>query len=165
MKVRFTLLLILGFSWVTAQNYETKKFFVYSFARYVVWPDEYKSGDFEIFVLGDTPFIEELKGMAEKKKIGERAIKVTRISSLSEYKKCHILILPVGQSGQLVEALKKVGGASTLIVTEQEGLAAKGSDINFVQKDGKMAFELNQAALAKHKLKAANELSRLAIAI
>jgi hypothetical protein len=49
------------------------------------------------------------------------------------------------------------------VVTEQDGLALKGSHINFVLKDGKLAFELNQNALTKNKLKAANELTRLAI--
>jgi hypothetical protein len=52
-----------------------------------------------------------------------------------------------------------------MVITEQAGLGAKGSDVNFVIKGGKLAFELNQAALAKHKLKASTELTRLAILI
>lgn len=74
-----------------------------------------------------------------------------------------MVVLPVGQSASLAEVLKKIGSNSTLVVTEQEGLAQKGSHLNFVLKDGKLAFELNQNALTKNKLKAANELTRLAI--
>lgn len=145
------------------QHHETKKIYVYSFAKMIQWPDDYRSGDFEIAVLGEGPFFEQLSDMASKKKLGDRTIKIVKIGSLSEFKKSHVLILAGNQSGVLGEALKKVGGTSTLIVTEQEGLGAKGSDINFVTKDSKLVFELNQATLAKHKLKAANELIRLAI--
>jgi hypothetical protein len=61
--------------------------------------------------------------------------------------------------------LTKVGEVSTLIITEQAGLGVKGSGINFFLKEKKLAFELNQAALAKHKLKAPIELTRLATII
>jgi hypothetical protein len=44
-------------------------------------------------------------------------------------------------------------------------MGAKGSNINFIVKDGKLAFELNQAAITKQNFKVSNELSRLAIMI
>jgi YfiR/HmsC-like len=76
-----------------------------------------------------------------------------------------MLFVPSTLSGQLGEVLSKVGSKSTLVITEQPGLGAKGSDVNFIMKDGKLAFELNQTALTKHKLKASSELTRLAILI
>ncbi len=138
---------------------------MHSFAKMIQWPEEDKKGDFEIIVLGESPVFEELQKMAEKKKLGDRVIKVNKISSVNDFSKGQMLFIPTSQSGKLGEALTKVGGKSTLIVTEQPGLGAKGSDINFFMKEGKLAFELNQAALAKHKLKAAIELSRLATII
>lgn len=148
-----------------AQNYQLQSVFIYSFTRYIVWPDEYNSGDFEILVLGESPLIAELKTMAEKKKVGDRSIKVTKINSPSEFRKSHIIIVTSEKSSSLDEVLGKVSAQPTLIVTDQPGLGAKGSVINFVIKNGKMAFEMNQANLTKHKLKAASELSRLAIII
>jgi hypothetical protein len=50
-----------------------------------------------------------------------------------------------------------------MVVSESDGAGMKGSDINFVIKDGKLAFELNQAAVSKKSLKVSMELSRLAI--
>ena len=40
-----------------------------------------------------------------------------------------------------------------------------GSDINFIERDGRLGFELNQAAINKRKLKVSTELTRLAILI
>jgi hypothetical protein len=147
------------------QSYQLHSVFMFSFTRYVQWPDEYNQGDFEIAVLGDSPILTDLKKLAETKKVGDRPIKITRLNAPSEIKKCHILFLPADKSTQLSEVLTKVGTNSTLVVTEQPGLATKGSSINFVMKDGRLGFEMNQGVMNKQKLKASSELTRLAIVI
>jgi hypothetical protein len=148
-----------------AQGYQLHGVYIYSFTKYVQWPDEANQGDFEIHVLGDSPILAELNEVSKKKKVGERPIKVTRIASVSDIKKCNILFVPVDKSGQLADVLSKVGTNATLVVTEQNGLGAKGSCINFIDRDGKLAFEINQAALTKQRLKASNELMRFGIVI
>ena len=148
-----------------AQNYKMHSVFIYSFTRYVQWPDAYNQGDFEIMVLGDSPILEELKAMAQAKKVGDRAIKVTRIKEPSEIKKCNILFVPAARSAEITAVMEKINTQSILVVTEEPGLGLKGSDINFIVKDGKLAFELNQASVNKQGLKVSNELSRLAILI
>jgi len=148
-----------------AQNYKLYNVFMYSFTRYIEWPAEANSGDFEIVVLGESPIVAELKSMAQVKKVGDRTIKVTQIKTIGELRKCNILFVPSDKSALLGDVLTKVGQSSTLVVTEQDGLALKGSGINFVEKAGKPAFELNNAALTKSRLKASSELSRMAIII
>jgi hypothetical protein len=147
----------------TAQNYNLHTLYIYSFTRYVIWPEDYTKGDFEILVLGDSPLHDALKDMATKKKVGDRTIKVTKINSASDIKKCNILFVPANKSNQLADVVSKVGSQSILILTEEPGLTGKGSDINFIIKEGKLAFELNQSAVARQNLKIANELTRLAI--
>lgn len=148
-----------------AQSYKLHSVYIYGFTRYVIWPDEHNEGDFEIMVLGDTPMLEELKTLAAAKKVGDRTIKITRINSPSEIKKCNILFIPAGNSDKLGDVVNRIGNKSTLIITEEPGLGAKGSHINFIQKDGKLAFELNQSAASKHNLKISNTLSGMAILI
>jgi len=149
----------------SAQNYKMHAVFIYSFTRYVQWPEAYNQGDFEILVLGDSPILEDLKAMAQAKKVGERIIKVTKIKDPAEIRKCSMLFVSAARSNQIDEVLAKVNTQSILIITEEPGLAAKGSDINFITKDGKLAFELNQASVNKQGLRVSNELSRLAILI
>jgi len=148
-----------------AQNYKMHSVFIYSFTRYVQWPDTYNQGDFEILVLGDSPILEELKAMAQAKKVGDRAIKITKIKAPSEIRKCNMLFLAAAKSEQIAEVMEKVNTQSILVVSEEAGLGLKGSDINFIVKDGKLAFELNQASVNKQGLKVSNELTRLAILI
>jgi hypothetical protein len=148
-----------------AQNQNLQSVFIYSFTRYVIWPESHNQGDFEILVLGEAPIVEELKKMASMKKVGERSIRVTQINTLEEIKKCNILFVPSAKSPQLTDVVTKVNTQPILIITEEPGMGTKGSDINFIIKDGKLRFELNQAAVARQNLKVANELSRLAIQI
>lgn len=165
-KVSLLLLFVLAVSPVFSQTHKFQSVFMFSFTRYVQWPDAYNQGDFEILVLGDSPIMDELKAMSQSKKVsGDRSIKVTKINNVSEIRKCNILYVPSSKSGLIDGVLTKVGAQSILIVTEEPGLGAKGSNINFIVKDGKLAFELNQAAVARQSLKVSNELSRLAIMI
>jgi YfiR/HmsC-like len=161
----FSLLLFCAFGLPGQNNYQTYTLYIYNFAKMIQWPEEERKGDFEILVLGDSPVLKELEKMAEKKKLGERIIKVTKIKSIAEFTKAHILFLSTDQSGQLGAVLGKLGGTTTLLISDQPGLGAKGSDINFIVREGKLAFELNQNAIGKHKLKSAAELNKLAILI
>lgn len=158
-------LLALTFTVSNAQNYKLHTVFIFSFTRYVIWPEAYNQGDFEILVLGDSPIVGALEEMAKAKKVGDRVIKVTKINSASEIRKCNILFVPASKSSQLSDVNSKVSNQSILVITEEPGLGAKGSVINFIMKEGKLAFELNQSAVSKQNFKIANELSRLAILI
>src|SRR5690606_35377890 len=123
------------------------------------------TGDFVIKVLGESSFESELKVMAQSKKVGNRAIKVNRIEDIADVSDCHILVIPASQSARLEELLAKLQGLPVLVVTEEPGLGTKGSDINFVDRDGRLAFELNQSTINNRKLKVSTELTRLAILI
>ena len=62
---------LLVFSVASGQtSYQTHTLYIYSFAKFVQWPEESRVGDFEIAVLGDSPILLELDKLAQKKKIG-----------------------------------------------------------------------------------------------
>lgn len=102
------LFLVLSLSHVFAQSYKMHSVFVYSFTRYIQWPDSYNQGDFEIHVLGDSPILEELKALAKTKKVGDRVIKVTRIGGVAEIKKCNMLFIPASNSALLPEVITRL---------------------------------------------------------
>ena len=164
-KALFLTVLVLNCALASAQSHKQHPLFIYSFTRYVQWPEAYNQGDFEILVMGESPIVEELKALAQHKKVGDRAIKVVKISGVSEIRKCNMLFIPADKSDLFNEVLQKVDTQSVLVITEQAGLGAQGSCINFISKDGKLAFELNQSAFTKRNLKASNELTRLATMI
>jgi hypothetical protein len=165
-KAFFLILFSLFFTLTHAQSHKYQSVFIYTFTKYVIWPADYSQGDFEIMVLGETEIMPDLLEMAKAKKVdGTRTIKVTKIKSVSDIKKCHILFVSSSESKKINDILAKISNQPTLVVTDEPGLGAKGSNINFVLIDGKLKFELNQTALSKQSLKVSNELTRLAILI
>ncbi|MFZ2907347.1 MAG: YfiR family protein [Cyclobacteriaceae bacterium] len=164
-KALITIFFLTFWTLVNGQNYKQYPLFIYSFTRYIQWPETDNHGDFEILVVGDSPLLDELKVLAQNKKVGERPIKIVKINGVAEIRKCSMIFLPNERSGELPEVLKRVKDQSILVMTEQAGLGMQGSCINFITKEGKLAFELNQSALIKQNLKASTELTRLATII
>ena len=54
---------------------------------------------------------------------------------------------------------------NTVIVTEKEGLAKKGSFINFISQEGKIRFEVNKAKFTASNVKISGQLLSLAIRV
>lgn len=170
MKKFFCLILIsvvgaFGSLKAQAQDYRFHSVFIYNFTKYIQWPESYQSGDFVISVLGDSPIIQELEKMASTKTAGSQKFSIKKIDNVADLGKGQILFIPNSKSKNLEEVLAKLGGQSTLIITEKPGLGQKGSGINFILVDGKWKFELNKASTEKANLKVSSELTRLAIEI
>lgn len=163
-----SLILLISSGWfpVAGQNsnHALYGYFFYTIAKNIEWPTDYKTGDFIIGVIGETPVTGHLKTMASKKDISGRPIKIAEYTSVSQIGKCNILFLPADRSDDIEDIIGKLDGMSTLIVSEKNGMAMRGSCINFVTTSaGKLAFELNKAAVDKANLKVASELTRFAI--
>ncbi|MBL4652036.1 MAG: YfiR family protein [Flavobacteriales bacterium] len=151
------------------QNFDTnakmKAVFVYNFTRYIEWPDEYKQGNFIIGLLGETSITDELNKVAATKKAVNQTIEIKKFSSLSDVSECHILYVSSKNSGDLASALQKTKGRSTLVITEQEGLAAKGAGISFKIVANRQKFEINKGSIEKRKMTVGSALLSLAIVV
>ncbi len=145
-------------------NAKIKALFVYNFTKYIEWPNEYKTGDFIIGILGESAVVESLQEMAKTKKVFDQNIQVVQYKNTAEIKKCHMLIIPEKEDDKVNECLSKTSSQSTLIVTEKAGLG-KIAGINFVIVQSKQKFELNKNNLENRKLKVSSNLLSLAIVV
>ena len=160
--IAITLLSLLS-SVAFAQNYQLHTVYIYSFIRYIQWPDD--NGDFVIGVLGDSPIIDHLNKMAASKKAGARNIVVRKFNGPADVTATHILFIPNSSSEMLGQIKAKSAANHTLLITEKEGMGMEGSAINFVERNSKLAFELNRSSVDDAGLKVSSELTRLAIII
>ncbi|MBL4623610.1 MAG: YfiR family protein [Flavobacteriales bacterium] len=151
------------------QNYDTnakmKAVFVYNFTRYIEWPEEYKQGNFVIGLLGETPITAEIDKVAATKKAVNQTIEIKKFNSLSDISECHILYVASSNSGDLSAALQKTKGRSTLVITEQDGLAVKGAGISFKVVNNRQKFEINKRNIENRKMIVGSALLSLAIVV
>ena len=77
--------------------YNVKAAFLYSFGRYVDWPEssfDQTGGNFTIGVVGQNPFAGALERIASTKTVHGRTITVQYFDTIEDYRPCQILFFP-----------------------------------------------------------------------
>ena len=159
---------LLSFSTSYAQHetdYKVHANIIYRFTKYIDWPANKKSGDFIIGVVGDSPLFEDLKNLSANKTVGNQKIVVIKMSPSANSYNCHILFIGEEESGSLKRIANLTSGAAILIVTESDGLARKGSCINFITVDERLKLEINKNNVEQRNLLIASELLELGVII
>lgn len=148
-----------------AREASVKAVFLYSYGRYVTWPEE-ESGkiedDFVIGVLGDSPVIDKLERIAKKRTIAGHPIRLIRVETPEKIPRCHILYV----AGQADENLQKAIVAATadrplLIVGETDGFAERGASINFYLSGNSVRFQINAETVHQRGLQLNAQLLNL----
>jgi hypothetical protein len=158
--VLFVLLFTLFHAW--AQNvYAVHANIIYRFTKYINWPDDKKTGDFVIGVIGDTPLYDELKIFISNKTASGQPFVIKKYSTTASSYNCQILFVSDDESGSVKRIAANTAGTPTLLVTESEGLSRKGSCINFVIVDDRLKLEINRSNIERRSLDIASELLSL----
>lgn len=148
---------------VKGQNERLQANYIYNIVKYIEWPAAYKTGDFVIGVLGNSPIIKELKKLAETKKVFNQKITIVEFSSTDQISKCHVLFITKLNSGLINLAVAKTVSYPTLIIGESEGLATQGAGINFIVQQDIVSFQLNEVSIKKRGLQVDSKLKSLAL--
>lgn len=160
---------VLWGGFVSAQDsgfseYQVKAAFLYNFGKFVEWPtNEFASTNapLVIGIYGESPFGDDLAGVIANKYINGHPV-ITRKVSLSELKECQILFIAQSEQKNINDILKDLDGAGVLTVTENMPFDS-GVMINFVLKDDRIRFEINNTSAEKVGLKLSSKLLILAI--
>jgi hypothetical protein len=145
--------------------HEVYSMMVYNFIKYIQWPDHTSTGEFVIGVVGNGDVYNTLNTWYGGKPRGTKTYVIKKFNSSSEVTNCDVVFLDKSKSGEFETLNAKTQGKGTLVITDKNGLGAKGSGINFKMVDNKLKFELNQKAVEASNLKIAGALSSMAILI
>lgn len=159
------LLLFLLLPSLSAQGERFKAVFMYNFTKYLEWPAQKQKGDFVIGVYGNSGLINELKIIAQKRKVGTQQIVVKKISDLSELSGCNIIYLPESRSSKVNEIKTLCRGKGVVLITDKSGLAKTHAGINYVMVNGKQNFEINKSHLEGQGVKVNSALMSLGISV
>jgi YfiR/HmsC-like len=138
---------------------------LYNFIKYIQWPDEGSGGDFVVGVIGENDVYNTLKKWYDGKPKGSKKYVIKKLSSPSEASSCQVVYIGKAMSRELDDVVNSTAGKSVLTITDGNGLAEKGSCINFKVVNGRLKFELNQGSVASSNLKVSGQLSSMAILI
>lgn len=145
--------------------HEVYSMMVFNFVKYVQWPTNEGNKEFVIGVIGNDNIYNTLSSWYAGKPKGSMTYVIKKFKSAAEVADCQVVFIDRTKSGEFDAVNERVKGKGTLVVTDRNGLGAKGSCINFKTVDEKLKFELNQSAIAASNLKVSSVLSSMAIVI
>lgn len=158
-----TFLLALFFSNSSAQEEKYIGLFVYNFTKYFDWPEQSKSGDFIVEIIGHQSVFDELVKITQGKKIGNQNITIRNLKNIQEMSTTsHMVFVGHWQSRYLSEVLGKVNRKPVLVISEMEGMLELGADINFVIRDGTIKFEMKTTNINSRQIKIDPRIRELA---
>lgn len=144
--------------------HEIYSMMMFNFTRYVEWPAT-TTNEFVIGVVGNKDVYNTLTTWYSGKSKGTQTYVIKLFKSAQEVTECAVLFIDKSKSSDFAIIKEKTKGKGTLIITNHDGLGAKGSTINFVTVDNKLKFELNHKAFESANLKVSGALSSMAIMI
>ncbi|MGC4023491.1 MAG: YfiR family protein [Cyclobacteriaceae bacterium] len=145
--------------------HEVYSMMVFNFVKYVQWPTNDDNKEFVIGVVGNTEIYNTLNTWYAGKAKGNKTYVIKNFKNASEVTDCQVVFIDRTKSSEFEAVNTKVKGKGTLVVTDRNGLGAKGSCINFKTVDEKLRFELNQHAIEASNLKVSSSLTSMAILI
>ena len=133
----------------TDREYKVKAVYLYSFGRFVSWPDapsvELRTS-FIVGVVGESPIVDTLEQIAQKREINGRKLQVVRYATPEDYVEdnCHILfvsrLVSPQDAGRL---LQRTRDQAVLTVTESKQHRVTGCVLNFIIDGEGVQFEID----------------------
>ena len=146
-------------------EYKFKAVYLYNFAQFVEWPPQAfsnPSAPIIIGILGKDPFGSILDQTVQGEFVHGRPLRVQRFSRIEDVGNCHLLFISDDERDHFIAILSRVGGSPILTVGETERFAERGGIINFINREGRLHFEMNKTAAQKAGLNISSKLLKLA---
>jgi len=145
-----------------------KATFLYKFTPFVDWPagaHDSPSSAINLCVVGNDAFADLLDDAVAAKPSENRSFAVRRFRTVDPTARCHVLYLPSSGAQTGPEALSAVRGTPVLTVTDQQHDPRRKGIVNFVLKDGRVRFEIDNEAAAENGLTLSSKLLSLAVSV
>jgi YfiR/HmsC-like len=139
-------------------EYQLKAAYLFNFVKFIEWPPGAAAGPLVICVAGHNPFGGVLEETIRGESVNDRMLS-TRVISMPDAN-CHVVFLPYDID--TTAYLRAARDAPTLTVGESPAFIAHGGIVNFIAEEGRIRFQISQAAAARADLRISSHLLRLA---
>lgn len=153
-----------GFAEVPVE-YAVKAAYLTKFGIYTEWPaSAFATPDsaVNLCVVGEDPFGPMLDKAVANQRVGNRPIILRRLKTVTRESGCHILYIGSADLAYISQTVEATRGSSVLTVTDAE-LGVSPGVINFVIKDNRVRFEVDEAAAIQNELALSSKLFSLAL--
>ena len=149
-----------------ATEAQIKSAYLYSFGKFVEWPDTAAAGDaFSICVLGRDPFGATLDDVLKNASVGGQPVVARRIPAADAVGGCRIVYIGSSEAERLGAVMAALAHAPVLTVSDIPDFTERGGMIRFVPDDRRVRFEINLVPAQEAGLVMRSDLLRVATAV
>jgi len=144
-----------------------KAAFLYNFSRYVQWPTPAPtppdtSGTFEVCVVADSEFTEEVRRTIEGESVGGRRLTSAQPRTVEAARRCQMLFVGQRDMNRAAHLLRGLRDAPVLTIGDSPDFLDHGGVIAFVRTGKNVRFDINRATAQSRGLTISSQLLRLA---
>lgn len=147
--------------------FTVKAAYLSKFGGFIRWPDGAFSTDtspITICITGDSAVGAAL-AKAASRPIGNRPVTVRSLKAFSPDAGCHILYAGDAAPDRVAQTVRAARGAGVLTVTDLADSGAVAPVINFVIRDNRVKFEIDERAAQENGLTISSQLLGLAVLV
>jgi hypothetical protein len=140
--------------------------YLYSFLGYIEWPTRalpLTDSPLVIGVLNAEEVAAELLLTTLGRKINNRSVTIRRLQTGDSLENIHLLYIGPGEAQQVQGTIRQVPQRWTVTVTDDGSADAMAGAINFRYSDGRLRFDVSQAAVERGDFKLSSRLLSVAI--
>ncbi len=167
-------LLVAGLTWAAGElaaadhpptDAQVKAAFIYRFATFIEeWPAANRpaaEAPITFGYLGDDPVAEAMTNAIPGKIIRGHPLVIRRCATLDDLKGCQVLFVSPAEKRNLREVLETAKALGILTVGDAAHFTEVGGMINFVPRNNKVHFEINNDNAEQAKIKISSELLKI----
>ena len=147
-------------------EYPVKAAFLAKFGAFVEWPAAAfatPGSPLQLCVLGDDPFGATLDRAVSSQQVDGRAIEVRRLKAVRPDSGCHIVYIAASEAPRVAQVVESLRGSGVLTVSDVKAPAAVAGIINFVVKDQRVRFDIDDEAAMHNRLAISSKLLGVAL--
>ena len=140
--------------------------FTLNLTRFITWPESAFESPTAPFIIGTFPrdaINDELDAAVAGEKANGRPIRVIRLLSLDDVRRCHLIFMSRNQ-GRQAAVLERCAGKPILTIGDSDSFLELGGHVRFVQRPPHIKPSISQANLKSSGLEARAQLLRIAAA-
>jgi len=148
-------------------EYQVKASYLYNFTKFVDWPPQNygNSQVFTIVVMGKNPFGEDLNPLTGKL-VYNRKVLIRYIRNIEALQECDLLFISADETDNIIDILTVLNRRQGILtVSDVRNFAQKGGIIGFVNKEGRIRFQINKRVARQANLAISSELLKLALMV
>ncbi len=145
-------------------EYQVKSAMIYNMVLFMDWPEDAlptSSTKFSICVVGKGGLVAAVDSLQGKQVKGKTVV-VHQGSAANNASGCQVLVLSDLDKSATASLLERTRINPVVTVADSSNFARSGGTVGFILQNGKVRFEINQAAAQRHRIRISSQLLKLA---